>query len=260
MAATGEPILTARDLWVSYGSEPVLLGIDLALTAGTAPVGVIGPSGAGKTTLVHSLLGVVKPGQGSVTYRGGKSVSRLGRGDKKVFTGAVRHVSQYGVPTADPRLTAGKYLDRAIKEARKAGRTHPTSVPSLLSFAALDPSYAERTLVTMSGGERQRLALARALATRPDALLLDEPLTAIDPGLRSEILRRLTTLTADLGISVLLVSHDLESVERLCETVHVLAEGRFVASGPLREVLIKRQHPVVRELAEAAPYTAQRLR
>lgn len=254
-----EPIIVARDLWASYGAAPVLKGIDLTLTSATPPVGVIGPSGAGKTTLIGALMGSVKPMQGVVSYRG-KAVSKLSRGDKKTFNGAVRHVSQYGVPTTDPRLTAEKYLTQAIKEARKAGRTHPTSVESLLDFVALDPSFAPRTLITMSGGERQRLALARALATRPDLMLLDEPLTAIDPGLRSEVLRRLGTLAADLGISILLVSHDLESVERLCEEVHVLADGEFVASGRLRDILAAPEHPVVADLAEAAPLTAQRLR
>lgn len=259
MAAPGDIILQARDLWASYGAAPVLRGIDLTLTAGEPPVGVIGPSGAGKTTLVGTLMGSVKPIRGTVTYFG-RSTSRLGRGDKKKFTGAVRHVSQYGVPTTDPRLTASRYLEQAIKEARKAGRTHPTSVESLLEFVALEPHFATRTLITMSGGERQRLALARALATRPDLMLLDEPLTAIDPGLRSEVLRRLASLAADLGIAILLVSHDLESIERLCHTVHVLAEGEFVASGTLRDILANPNHPVVADLAEAAPLTAQRLR
>lgn len=260
MTSPGDPILSARDLWVSYGLDTVLAGVDLTLSAGAAPVGIIGPSGTGKTTLVQTLIGGIKPQQGSVIFRGGKTVHRLGRGDKKVFTGAVRHVSQYGVPTTDPRLTARRYLEQAIKDARRAGRTHPTSPESLLVFAALDPGHAERTLVTLSGGERQRLALARALATRPDLLLLDEPLTAIDPGLRAEVLRRLRTLTDELGIAVLLVSHDLESVERLCEQVHVLAEGTFVASGTLREILANPEHEVVRDLAAAAPLTAQRLR
>lgn len=259
MAAAGETIIQARDLQVSYTGAPVLAGIDLTLVGHGAPIGVVGPSGAGKTTLVDALRGAVKPTAGSVTYHG-RAVSKLGRKVSKEFTGAVRHVSQYGVPTQDPRLTVQRYLENALKDARRAGRTHSTTIEGLLTFVALDPSFAGRTLLTLSGGERQRLALARALATRPDLLLLDEPLTAIDPGLRATILRRLADLTRDLGIAVLLVSHDLEAVERLCQSVHVLAEGRFVASGPLREVLADASHPVVADLAAAAPYTAQRLR
>jgi ABC-type glutathione transport system ATPase component len=107
-------------------------------------------------------------------------------------------------------------------------------------------------------GERQRLALAVALATRPAALLLDEPLTAVDPGMRGEVVRRLAETTARLGTAVLLVSHDLELVDRLCPTVHVLADGTFVASGALQEVLATSTHPAVRGVAEAAPLAAQR--
>ncbi|OJX97498.1 ABC-type dipeptide/oligopeptide/nickel transport system ATPase subunit [Salana multivorans] len=260
MATAGETVLAAYDLGVSYGYEPVLRGVDLELRAGAAPVGVIGPSGAGKTTLINALRGVITPSSGRVSFHGKPLPGKLARKDKHRFAGSVRSVSQNGILLRDPRLTVQSYLSGALKEARRAGRTHPTTVESLLNFVALNASYSGRAIATLSGGEKQRVALAHALATRPDVLLLDEPLTAIDPGLRAEVLRRLGTLAQDLGISVLVVSHDLEAVERLCETVHVLADGTFVASGPLREVLIKGRHPVVVDLRQAAPLTAQRLR
>lgn len=260
MATAGETVLAAYDLGVSYGGEPVLKGIDLELRAGSDPVGVVGPSGAGKTTLINALRGVITPNTGRIAFQGKALPGKFARKDKHRFTGSVRHVSQNGIFLRDPRLTVQSYLTTALKEARRAGRTHPTTVESLLNFVALNNSYAGRAIMTLSGGERQRVALAHALATRPDVLLLDEPLTAIDPGLRAEVLRRLGTLAADLGISVLVVSHDLEAVERLCGTVHVLADGQFVGSGPLREVLIKGSHPAIVDLREAAPLTAQRLR
>lgn len=259
MAQPGEPIIVARDLKAGYEGQEVLHGIDLTIAAKAAPVGIIGPSGAGKSTVIRALLGIIPPYGGTATWLG-KPVNKLRRGDKKLFAGAVRRVSQEGVPTSDPRLTAATYLKGALKDARKAGRTHATTSEGLLNFVALEQRFLERTLVTMSGGERQRLALAHALATRPDVLILDEPLTAIDPGLRSEVLRRVKDLTADLGISVLLVSHDLEAVDRLCSTVHVLADGVFVASGNLSDILANPAHPVVADLASAAPLTAQRLR
>lgn len=260
MATAGETVLAAYDLGVSYGSEPVLRGIDLELRAGAAPIGVVGPSGAGKTTLVNALRGVVSPSTGRIAFEGKALPGKLARKDKHRFTGSVRYVSQSGIPLRDPRLTVRSYLTTALKEARRAGRTHPTTVESLLNFVALNGSYSGRTIITLSGGERQRVALARALATRPEVLLLDEPLTAIDPSLRAEVLRRLGDLAADLGISILVVSHDLEAVERLCDTVHVLADGKFVGSGPLQEVLIKGSHPAIVDLRQAAPLTAQRLR
>lgn len=260
MANQGEPIIVATDLRAGYEGQEVISGISLTIARRAPAVGIIGPSGVGKSTVVRALLGIVKPYGGTVTYLG-RTVSRLRRGEKKEFAGAVRRVSQDGVPTTDPRLTASNYLKGALKVARKAGRTHPTTIEGLLEFVALEQSFAERTLVTMSGGERQRLALAHALATRPDVLVLDEPLTAIDPGLRAVVLRRLKELTTDLGISVLMVSHDLEAIDRLCETVHVLADGTFVATGTLSAILAAPStHPVVADLAAAAPLTAQRLR
>lgn len=259
MARDVEVILEARGASFSYGYEEVVRGIDLTLSRPAEPVGIVGPSGAGKTSLLHLLLGTHKPTAGSVTYRG-HAVARLGRRDKKAFAGAVRHVSQYGVPTHDPRLTVGKYLADALKVARKAGRTHATGIEELLTFVALEESFADRRVITMSGGERQRLALAHALATRPDVMLLDEPLTAIDPGLRAEVLRRLADRARETSIAMLVVSHDIEAIDRLCPLVHVMAEGSFVASGSLREILADPQHPAVVDLAQAAPLVAQRLR
>ncbi|GMA32427.1 ABC transporter ATP-binding protein [Litorihabitans aurantiacus] len=259
MAQAGEAIIVASALHTGYDGQEVLHGVDLTIGAREPAVGIVGPSGAGKSTLVRALVGLRPPYAGTATYRG-RTVSKLRRGDKKEFAGAVRRVSQDGVPTSDPRLTVEKYLTAALKEARRAGRTHASTPEGLLEFVALEQHFLPRTVRTMSGGERQRLALAHALATRPDVLILDEPLTAIDPGLRSEILRRLKTLTTDLGISVLLVSHDLESVERLCSRVHVLADGVIVATGPLSQLLAAPDHPVVADLAAAAPLTAQRLR
>lgn len=155
-------------------------------------------------------------------------------------------------------------LSAALKDARRAGRPSGRSVEDLLGDVALEPRYAPRTVQSLSGGEKQRVALAVALATRPRALLLDEPLTAVDPAMRGDVVRHLAGATAELGTAVLLVSHDLELVERMCPTVHVLADGTFVASGSLRDVFAGTapgaDHPAVRGLAEAAPLAVQRFR
>src|SRR5690606_22250632 len=111
-----------------------------------------------------------------------------------------------------------------------------------------------RRMVTLSGGEKQRVALAVALATRPEILVLDEPLTAVDPQSRANLARRLAGILAELDTAVVLVSHDLELVERTCRDVRILADGGFVAAGTLGDILASPDpHPVVRELAEAAP-------
>ncbi|WP_265520446.1 ABC transporter ATP-binding protein [Oerskovia flava] len=252
-------VLRANGLWAGYGGHEVLRGIDIELSRGAEPVGIVGPSGAGKTTVVRALLGDVKPTRGTATYAS-RTVSKLSRRDKKVFKTTVRAVSQNGLVGVEPRWTVTRTLDSALTDARKAGRANGQSATELLALVALEERYATRVVHSLSGGEKQRLALALALATRPDVLLLDEPLTAVDPTMRGDVVRSLLDVVSDLGTAVLLVSHDLEVVERMCPTVHVLADGEFVASGPLRDVLATGEHPVVRELAHHAPLAAQRFR
>lgn len=253
------PILRADGLAAGYGGADVVHGIDLALATGDTPVGIVGPSGAGKSTIVRALTGLVRPTRGRATWNG-RAVTRIGLRDKKAFRTQVRRVAQEGIADVDPRSTVDRVVAKALSDARKAGRASGRTVTEVLSDVALEPRFAPRQIGTLSGGEKQRVALAVALATRPDALLLDEPLTAVDPAMRGEVVRRLGEATTALGTAVLLVTHDLELVERLCPTVHVLAEGTFVASGPLSTVLAEAAHPAVRELAEAAPRAVQRFR
>ncbi|AEG43282.1 ATP-binding cassette domain-containing protein [Isoptericola variabilis] len=250
------PVLRADGLAAGYGGPDVVRGVDLELVPGREPVGIVGESGAGKSTIVAALVGQVRPTAGRVTWAG-RTVTRIPLREKKRFRAQVRRVTQEGLDV-DARWTVDRAVGAALTEARRAGSPSGATVAELLSDVALEPRFAPRTVGSLSGGERQRLALALALATRPAALLLDEPLTAVDPGMRGEVVRRLTEATAAAGTAVLLVSHDLELVERLCTTAHVLAEGTFVASGPLQEVLATSDHPAVRGLAEAAPLAVQR--
>ncbi|PFG42004.1 ABC transporter family protein [Isoptericola jiangsuensis] len=257
--STPSPVLRANGLAAGYGGADVVHGIDLELVAGGAPVGVVGASGSGKSTIVRALAGVVKPTGGHVTWSG-RPVSRVGLRDKKRFRAQVRRVAQEGLGTIDPRSTVDRVLGGALTDARRAGTANGATVAELLAHVALEPRFSSRVVGTMSGGEKQRLVLATALATRPAALLLDEPLTAVDPAMRGEVVRRLAETTAADGTAVLLVSHDLELVEHLCPHVHVLAEGTFVASGTLSQVLADPEHPAVQDLAQAAPLAVQRFR
>jgi len=253
------PTLKATDLYLTYGDGYIFDGLSIEIDSDAPPVGLIGPSGVGKTTLIGSLTGAVKPPRGTVTFDG-RPVQRLRLKSKAEFTARVRGVSQYSMTVYDPRLTADKQLKQAMKIARKGGRSHATPIADMLAAVGLDTSHAARPMITLSGGERQRVALATALATRPEILLLDEPLTALDPHGRSALAQHLGGIIASLGIGVLLASHDLDLVRRLCPTVHAMAEGKIVASGSLEEVLANPEIESLKELAEAAPLAVQRFR
>lgn len=251
--------LKATDIYVSYPGVAVLSGISLTITPGDAPVGIVGPSGVGKTTLIRALDGTISPMSGSVTFDG-KPVAKAKFAQKKHNRAALRRMSQDSLTITNQQATVKSTLSQALKEARRGGRTHGTSIEELLNTVGMHNSYESRRMLTLSGGERQRVALAAAIATRPDVLLLDEPLTAVDPHTRGDIARTLKELISELKVGVLLASHDLELVSRLTSTVHFLADQTFVASGPLHEVLIKSNHEAVKDMAKAAPLAVQRFR
>lgn len=251
--------LTATALHAGYPGEEVLRGIDLTLSAGDPPLGLLGASGAGKTTLLAALSGEHRPSSGQVTWNG-RSVSKLRGRDRRMFRAAVRFVSQYAMTISDPRETVRSRLELAAKEARKGGRTHSVSPAEMLESVGLGEHFLPRTMRTLSGGETQRVALATALATRPEILVLDEPLTAVDPSTRGQIAQRLAATIERLGIGALIASHDVELLQRLCPQIMFLGEGRLLARGALSEVLARTEHEPIRELAEANPLAVQRFR
>lgn len=251
--------LTATAVHAGYPGEEVLRGIDLTLTAGEPPLGLLGASGSGKTTLLSTLSGEHSPSSGQITWDG-RSVAKLRGKDKRRFRAAVRFVSQYAMSISDPRETVRSRLELAAKEARKGGRTHSVSPAELLESVGLAEHYLPRTMRTLSGGETQRVALATALATRPEILVLDEPMTAVDPSTRERISATLAETIRRLGIGTLIASHDLELLQRLCPEILFLGEGRILARGSLDEVLSHTEHEEIRDLAEANLVAVQRFR
>ncbi|HEY0118480.1 MAG TPA: ATP-binding cassette domain-containing protein [Cellulomonas sp.] len=243
--------LQARDVWVGYGTAHVLAGVDLVLAPGEV-IGLIGRSGVGKSTLIEVLGGALEPSRGSVTFDGGR-VFKPARRDKKALRARVRVVHQNGQDSADPLGSVEKAVKGALDDARAAGRSTGMDVETALADMEMPAHLLRRRVGTLSGGERQRLALALALATRPEVLLLDEPLTAIDQSMRHHLTDVLARRFAADRIAVLIASHDVRLVERLTTTVHVLAEGRLVEHGPLGEVLASPQHPDTMEFVAALP-------
>lgn len=249
--------LQVRDLHAGYDGTNILRGVSLTVTPGDAPVGILGESGSGKTTLLRAMAGVIKPSGGSVTW-GSRATHRVGR-DKKLFNSAVRYIAQVDFTEQERSRSVDKIVSTGLSDARKAGRTAKVTVADLLEMVELPANITKRMVYTLSGGERQRLALARAFAARPEILLMDEPLTALDPATRGGVATNISEIAKQLGTAVVLVSHDLELVARMTSTAHLIADGVFVDSGPVFEMLASGTHPAVRDLATAAPLAVQRL-
>lgn len=252
MAAQRDELI-ARGVSVRQGYTQVLSGLDLTLQAGAEPMGLVGESATGKTTLARTLVGQIKPDQGTVTLNGRKISSSSPR-DKKFRDVTVRFISQNGMFSAkDSVLTGEKLLKSAFTKARRAGRESGLDAQTMFDLVGLAAHDAARAVNYISGGQRQRLALAIALATRPKILILDEPVTALDEPSRRTVMRDVVDWCAQEGTGILLISHDLPLLEQVTTTTHVLAEGRIVESGPLRDLMTSPQHQVTRGLAEAIP-------
>lgn len=246
--------LSAHALVAGYGSTPTINGVDLSVSPSTGAIGVIGRSGIGKSTLIQAMTGGLKARGGRVNFDGA-TVGRLGMRDKKRFGVAVRSVAQNGFSGLDSRQTVEKAIEGELTKARKAGRATGATAADTIAVMFLEPRFLKRTIFSLSGGERQRLALAAALATRPEILLLDEPTTAMDQSLKDAVSRRLWEVVEENNIGLLVASHDLDLINRLCSTVLVLDEGAFVETGSMQDLLTNPQHTVTRELAAAFPET-----
>jgi oligopeptide/dipeptide ABC transporter ATP-binding protein len=263
VAGAGTGSLVARGLTKSFPLSRNALGrpsshvravdgVDLDVTAGTT-VGVVGESGSGKSTLGRLVSLLERPDSGSVVLDGrdvtrlrGRALSALRPRLQVVFQdpfGSLDPTKSVAHAVAEPLLVHGR-----IRRSEMLG-----AAEELVSRVGLDPALARRYPEQLSGGQRQRVCIARALALEPWLLVADEPTSALDLSTRSEILNLLLGLQEDAGQSILLVSHDLATVQHLAHRVAVMYLGRIVEEGPTQEVVGNPLHPYTRALLSAVP-------
>ena len=227
-----EVLLECRNLQKSYGAcrwrgnggHEVLRGISLRLHRGES-LAIMGRNGAGKSTLFRILLGLEKPDSGRVSVMG-EDITLL-EAHKRGWRKHVQTVFQDSRGAVNPRLTIGDIIMEPLLVHEENAAARRQRIEELLSLVKLPRSFKDKYPGQLSGGQLQRVCIARALAPKPDVLLLDEALTDLDAVVRAQLQDLLETLKTDLGLSLLYVSHDMASVFRLCDRVIVLDQGRI---------------------------------
>ena len=248
-------------LW-HRGPKPMvraLAGVSVQLVRGET-LAVVGESGCGKSTLARALVRLTALDGGQVVFEG-EDVRALRGEALRRYNRRVQMVFQDPYGSLNPRMTAGEMLGevlrvhRVVPKAAVAGR-----ITELLALVGLPADAADRLPRAFSGGQRQRLAIARALAVEPAVLIADEIVSALDVSIQAQILNLLLDMQARLGLAMLFVSHDLRVVRHLAHQVAVMYLGRVVEHGTADTVFERPQHPYTQALLRAAPVlTPQRL-
>ena len=222
----GAPLVELRGIAKSYGPVCAVHPMDLTIRRGEF-VSILGPSGCGKTTLLRMIGGFIQPSDGTIAI-GGRDVTRVApehRPTNMVFQG-------YGL---FPHMTVAQNIAYGLRIARHPRAEIDERLAAALELVRMTP-YAARMVTQLSGGQQQRIALARALIMRPDVLLLDEPLAALDLKLRKSMQEELRRIHATTGGTFVFVTHDQEEAMGLATRICVMEEGRIVQDGPPEEI------------------------
>jgi oligopeptide transport system ATP-binding protein len=229
-------------------------GINLDLARGET-LGLVGESGCGKSTLARTLMMLERPDEGTITWDGIDPYTLKGK-DMLALRRRVQMVFQDPYASLNARMTAGEIISEpwlTHKGLYKSKRDRAARVRELLQLVGLRPSDEHRSPQEFSGGQRQRLGIARALALRPSVLICDEPVSALDLSVQAQVLNLLNELQQELGISYIFISHDLSVVRHVADRVAVMYLGRMVETGPTETVFDSPLHPYTEALMSAAP-------
>jgi oligopeptide/dipeptide ABC transporter ATP-binding protein len=257
------PLLDARDLSVSFSMGSAIIarlqhqenvlhavdGVDLAIKRGEA-LALVGESGSGKSTLARALSGLQRPDRGEIRLDGRLLPARRSRADQR----KIQMVFQDPYSSLNPRLTVGGMLHELLRVHQVVPRAEVEAYTrELLGLVGLGEEAVHAYPRQFSGGQRQRVAIARALALRPELLVADEPVSALDVSVQATILNLLQDLRAELGLTLLLISHNLAVVRHLCDRVAVMYLGRIIEIAPTETLFANARHPYTQGLLAAIP-------
>ncbi len=263
---TEEPLLEMRSLAKYFEQETRFLkrlfggdeeqvqavdGVSLSLHENESQ-GIIGESGCGKTTLLKTLIGIHSPTSGEIRYRG-TPVQEFDKADWKAFRKNVQLIFQDPYNSFDPKMKIRETLLEPLQIHGVDDRT--ARLESTLRDVELDPpdQYLDRYPGQLSGGELQRVSIARALILEPDIILADEPVSMLDVSTQAAILNLLSELIEKYGVSMLYISHDLSTVSYVCDMINVMYLGRIVESARTEPLLEDPKHPYSKALISAVP-------
>jgi peptide/nickel transport system ATP-binding protein len=260
-AAAGreQPIVVATSLVKAFTgpdkvSRTVVCDVSFELFGGET-LGIVGESGSGKTTTARIAAGLETPDSGGVSLRG-RDWASLSTDERRAERKRIQLVYQDPLSSFDPRYTVERVIGEALSVVGYQGDDRKKRLARLLELVWLDDSFRARRPIELSGGQRQRVAVARALASDPEVLVLDEPVSALDVSVQARILDLLTELQEQLGVSYLFISHDLGVIHHMCDRVLVMKDGAVVESGDVDEVFKHPAQDYTRALLDAIPRIA----
>ena len=250
-------LLTVQDLHVTYrtpGQKPVeaVRGVSFEINAGES-LGIVGESGCGKSSLAKTIIGLQPPSAGALLFEG-RDLGRMDAEAFRLYRRAVQMIFQDAVGSLNPRMTVRQTLEEVLRVHRRvAAEKTDARVGELIERVGLPETVLGTYPREMSGGQCQRVSIARCLALEPRLIIADEPVSALDVSVQARILNLIRSLQKDLGLAIVLISHDLAVVRNICDRVAVMYAGEFVECGPTDAVLDAPRHAYTRDLLSAVP-------
>lgn len=255
------PLLEVRNLAKSYvrhggwrgpGSRVPAAGeINFTLQAGTT-LGLAGSSGCGKSTVARCVTRIERPDKGEIIFQG-RDLAHLSFRELRPFRPAIQMVFQDAATAMNPRFSAEEIIaEPLLIQGIGSGEERAARARQAMQEVGLPAEWAARAAHEFSGGQRQRLTVARALVLKPKLLILDEPLTGLDASTRAQIANLLLQLQVAHGLAYLFISHDLSLLGHVADRIAVMAEGRLVEEGPARQIMASPQHAETRKLLAAS--------
>ena len=246
------PITSGIIIQREVGAVQAVDGVSFDIYRGET-LGLVGESGCGKTTAGRTILQLYRPTAGQVVFDG-TDLSAIKKGELRRIRRRMQMIFQDPFASLNPRMTISRIIGEPLRTHKLAsGKQRDERVQELMHIVRLNPRFINRYPHEFSGGQRQRIGIARALASNPEFIVCDEPISALDVSIQAQVVNLLEDLQADLGLTYLFIAHDLSMVRHICTRVAVMYLGRVVELDKKDEVYDHPLHPYTQALLSAVP-------